>query len=354
MAAAGSDQTSLLYPWDRLHEVAKSILIGAGTPADISDEVAGLLVWSERIGHHSHGLLRIPQYVERIRSGRLQPAARPEIVSETSTVAVLDGRWGYGQTAASAAAAIGAAKARSAGVSICGAYHINHIGRLGDFTEMCAREGLIAFLFVGGAPTGALGNVAPYGGRAPVWGTNPLAIAIPQGDDVFSLDFATSLIAGGKAAAAKARREQLDSDYLIDADGTLSRDPLALERGGAIRPFGEHKGYALAFAVELLAGALVGAMAPELESGELHNGLLLIVIDPGRLGPESTFRSAVASVVDKVKSTHPAEGFSEVLVPGEPEGRRLIESDRDGVRVPKDLVRDLNQLGAELGVPIHL
>jgi LDH2 family malate/lactate/ureidoglycolate dehydrogenase len=187
-----------------------------------------------------------------------------------------------------------------------------------------------------------------------VWGTNPLAIAIPIGDDVFSLDFATSLIAGGKAAAARARDVELEDDYLIDVDGTPSRDPLALERGGAIRPFGDHKGYALAFAVELLAGALVGAMAPELQTGEIHNGLLMIVIDPGRLGPDTVFQSAVASVIDKVKATQPAEGFGEVLVPGEPERRRLAESDASGVLVPPGLVEELRELGARLGVEIPI
>ena len=354
MDQGDNEHASHSYRWPRLLEVAGGLFIGAGAPDDIANSVASLLVWSERIGHHSHGLLRIPQYVERIKSGRLDPAARPEIVRESDTVAVLDGRWGFGQMAALQAADMGATKARSSGVSVCGAFHINHIGRLGDFTERCAREGLIALLFVGGAPTGAQGNVAPFGGRAPVWGTNPLAVAIPQGDEVFSLDFATSVIAGGKAAAAKARREQLDAEYLIDADGTPSRDPLALERGGAIRPFGEHKGYALAFAVELLAGALVGAMAPELKPGELHNGLLMIVIDPGQMGPTSTFQSAVTSVVDQVKSTQPAEGFSEVLVPGEPERKRLLQSDRDGVLLPHDLVQELRLIGAQLGVPVDL
>ena len=349
------DQTDTArYPWTQLQEVAVRILGAAGTPEDIAGEVAELLVWSERIGHHSHGLLRIRPYVERIRSGQLQPAARAVVVSETATIAVLDGMWGYGQVAANAATDIGIEKCLSAGVSVTSAYRINHIGRLGDFTERCARANLVALLFVGGAPSGAVGNVAPFGGRAPVWGTNPLAVAIPAGEEVFSLDFATSVIAGGKAAAARARGVDLDDEYLIDADGTPSSDPDALERGGAIRPFGDHKGYALAFAVELLAGALVGAMAPGLEPGELHNGLLLIVIDPRRLGQEWVFQEAVTSVIDKVKGTPPASGFSEVLMPGEPERRQLAESDRSGIHVPQALVEDLGELGTELAVELPL
>jgi LDH2 family malate/lactate/ureidoglycolate dehydrogenase len=342
------------YSPEVLSDVATRILMAAGTPGEIAEQVAALLVWSERIGHPSHGLLRIRPYLERIRAGRLAPAATPTVVRESDSVSVLDGHWGFGQVSAMTAADLAIDKASKQGVSVVGAYHINHIGRLGDYTERCAGKGLVGILLVGGAPTGMLGNVAPFGGRSPVWGTNPLAIAVPVEDEVFSLDFATSLIAGGKAAAARARGEMLDGEHLIDVDGKATNDPWALERGGAIRPFGDHKGYALAFAIELLAGAMVGAMAPELARGDLHNGMLMIVIDPSGLGDAEVFRASARSIIEKVRASPTAEGFSEVLIPGEPELRRLRESDTTGIGLPPTLVDELSQLASELGVEVAL
>lgn len=342
------------YAADKVEEVAVQLLMGAGTPPDIARLVGGHLVWSDQIGHTSHGVLRVLEYVARIRAGRLDPGGRTTVVRENATTTLLDGNWGYGQVAAMAAVEAGIDKCRSSGVSVTGAYHINHVGRLGDFTERCAQAGLIAFLFVGGTPTGARGNVAPFGGGGPVWGTNPLAIAIPGGEDgVFSLDFATSVIAAGKAIAARGRGERLEDDYLIDAAGAPSRDPVdLLERGGAIRPFGDHKGYGLAFAVELLTGALVGSLAPELGEREMQNGLFLMVVDPAGMGSAAGFVSSVEAVIERVKACPPAEGFAEVMVPGEPERRRVAQSRESGIPVAAAVVADLNRLGRELGVEL--
>lgn len=341
------------YPADRLQPIATRLLTGAGVPDDVADTVASLLVWSERIGHASHGLLRIPQYVDRIRAGGLQPVARPIVSARQHAVTMIDGGWGFGQLAAIHAVEEGVARAGQTGVSITGAFHINHVGRLGDFTEMAARDGMVAMLFVGGTPTGSRGNVAPYGGREALWGTNPLAIAVPGTEVVFSLDFATSIVAAGKIAAAEARSERLPADYLIDLQGRPSSDPGALAEGGVIRPFGEHKGYALAFAVELLAGAMVGALAPDLGQGEMHNGLLLIVIDPEHLGSRSKFLASVDGIIQKVEESAPAIGFDEVLVPGEPERRNRARSDIEGVGVPARLKTDLSSLADELGVSLE-
>jgi len=341
------------YAPEQLENVAADLLEGAGTPPDIARLVAGHLAWSDQIGHTSHGVLRVAEYILRIRAGRLDPEATAVVARETATMTLLDGNWGYGQVAAMAAVDAGIEKCRAAGVSVTGAYHINHVGRLGDFTERCARAGLIAFMFVGGTPTGAAGNVAPFGGGKPVWGTNPLAIAIPAGDDVFSLDFATSVIAGGKVIAARASGAQLEADYLIDSAGNPTRDPVALlDGGGAIQPFGGHKGYGLAFVVELLAGALVGSLAPELGEKEMHNGLLLILVDPAGMGSATGFETAVTAVIERVKACPPAPGFSEVMVPGEPERLRRARSRAEGIVLPAGVIEDLTRLGGELGVEL--
>lgn len=327
-----------------LTALVTSVFVAAGTPDGVASTVAELLVTSERMGHPSHGVLRVPEYVRRIETGALIPGADSLVVRQSATTALIDGGWGFGQIAALRATRLGIEKARERGVASIGAFHLNHVGRLGDFTETAAREGLIAFAFVGGTPTGRQGNVAPYGGRQAVWGTNPLAVAIPGDQELFSLDFATSAIAGGKVAAARARGEMLEDTYLFDSDGRASSDPDALLAGGAIRPFGGHKGYGLAFAVELLAGALIGTVAPELEPGEMHNGLLIMVLDPESFGPAMSFRGAVDDVIQRVKASPPAEGFEEVLFPGELEQRRLASSSGEAVRVPESVAAELEEL----------
>lgn len=333
---------------DALRGGVVAIFVATGAPSDLAEVVADHLIESELMGHPSHGVLRVPDYISRIEGGRLDPAARGSVARECATVVVVDGEWGFGQVAAVEATRGAIAKASKAGVSVGGAYHVNHVGRLGAFTEMAAAEGMVAFAFVGGTPTGMRGNVAPFGGREAVWGTNPLAIAVPGADRIFSLDFATSVIAGGKAAAARARGALLEEEYLIDRAGIPTADPNALLEGGSIRPFGAHKGYGLAFAVELLAGALIGASAPELMEGEMHNGLLMIMVDPGRLHPGDGFRHAVEGVIDRVKASPPAAGFDEVMYPGELERARAREAGRRGIEVPAGLIDELAAIAARL------
>ena len=326
-----------------------AIFVGTGTPEDVATTVAGLLVTSERVGHPSHGVLRVSEYVRRIESGGLVPGANCDVTHETATSALVDGGWGFGQIAALRATRVAIDKAREHGIAATGAFHLNHVGRLGDFTEMAAREGMIALACVGGTPTGRQGNVAPFGGRQGVWGTNPLAMAIPGDQRLFSLDFATSVVAAGKVMAARSRGEMLEDAYLLDSDGRPSSDPNDLFAGGVIRPFGEHKGYGLAFAVELLAGALIGTAAPDLTDGEMHNGFLMLVLDPGTFGPGSSFRGAVDQVIDRVKASPPAEGFQEILFPGELEQRRLAASSDDAVTVPASVADELEALFDRLG-----
>ncbi|MFP5330751.1 MAG: Ldh family oxidoreductase [Acidimicrobiia bacterium] len=335
------------YDPDRLVDLVSAVFEAAGASLPTARTVAGLLVSAERMGHPSHGVLRVPDYVARVDAGKLDPAAEPVVVREMATSALVDARWGFGQLGAMAATDWAVDHAGS-GVAVAGAHNLNHIGRLGDFTEAAARHGMVAIAMVGGTPSGATGNVAPHGGREPIWGTNPIAIAIPGLDRIFSLDFATSVIAGGKAKAALARGEMLDDQYLIDTYGRPTNDPSAIDAGGAIRPFGGHKGYGLAFAIELLAGALVGTTAPDLAYGSMHNGYLVIVIDPATFGDAGRFGSAVEELIDRVKATAPASGFEEVMYPGEPEQRRMAAA--TGVEVPESVIETLNGLATRFGL----
>jgi uncharacterized oxidoreductase len=340
------------YDFRQLEQVAARLLEAADVPSKTAYTVAKSLVLSERSGHSSHGLLRIPYYVKLIRNGKLDVYASAEIVRETPSTALMNGHWGFGQIIAKQAVECAEDKAGKCGLAAVGVYHLNHVGRLGEYTEMAAANGLIAFAFNGGTPREATPNVVPFGGAKAIWGTNPIAVAIPTGDPPFSLDFATSIIAGGKAAVARSKGAGLPEGCVVDKEGRPTQDPWAVVQGGAILPFGKHKGYGLAFVVELLAGALIGAAAPELTEGELATGIFFVVLDPGHFRPDKSFQITVDTLFQRVKHCPPAEGFQEVLIPGEPEQRNRLASDRLGIFLPDSVQEELDQVARELGIDL--
>ena len=338
------------YHFKDLERLAARLFEAAGVPASAARRVAESLVLSNRLGHHSHGVLRIPYYLQLIQAGKLDPHGSIEVVRETTSTALIDGHRGFGQLVAKDAVLCAVAKARESYVAAVGVYHLNHVGRVGEYTEMAAEEKMIALAFCGGVGQGNTPNVAPYGGAKAVWGTNPIAIAIPTGDAPFSLDFATSVIAGGKTAVARAKGVELPAGLVIDSEGRATTDPSAVLRGGAILPFGGHKGYGLAFVVELLAGALVGAAAPELSNHEMDTGLLFIVVNPAAFRSIGSFEGATGEVFRSVKECPPGEGFEEVLIPGEPERRQRMLSDEAGVSLPDSVWQQLDKLGQDFGL----
>ena len=218
------------------------------------------------------------------------PDQTAEIVVDTPSLAVVDGKFGYGQTVTPQAVRIGIEKCKKAGLAAVALRNAGHIGRVGDWAEMAAAEGLVSVHFVNAA--GSL-LVAPYGGVEKRLSTAPYCVGIPrQGQDPIVLDFATSIVAEGKVLVASRGGKKLPKGALIDADGTLSEEPTVLygphtpdgprdhtQGTGAIRAFGEHKGSGLAFICELLGGALTGTGATSADR-RFANGMLAFYVDP--------------------------------------------------------------------------
>ena len=220
--------------------------------------------------------------------GSVVPDQTVEVVVDTPSLAVVDGKFGYGQTVTPQAVRLGIEKCKKAGLAAVALRNAGHIGRVGDWAEMAAAEGLVSVHFVNAA--GSL-LVAPFGGVEKRLSTAPYCVGIPrQGQDPIVLDFATSIVAEGKVLVASRGGKKLPKGALIDADGTLERGsggavwaaytpdgPRDHTKGtGAIRAFGEHKGSGLAFICELLGGALTGtgatAAGPPLR--QRHDGVL--------------------------------------------------------------------------------
>jgi uncharacterized oxidoreductase len=339
-----------------LHGLLRAIVLATGSAAAEAEEVSRHLLEANLQGHDSHGIMLLPRYVEHVREGKLRPNVTAEVIRQDPSLALFDGRMGYGQEVGRACMdwAVGAARAH--GHAVMGLRNVHHIGRVGTYGEQAAAAGMISVHFVNGV-SGAPA-VAPFGGSDGRLSTNPVCITIPgarPGAAPLVLDFATSAIALGKCRVAFNAGRPVPEGALVDAKGRPTTDPGVLYRDqprGALVSFGAHKGYGLALACEILAGALLGgatAWRPELRDSGIVNSWLAFVLDPARFGDISTFRSELAAVIADVKASPPADPEAPVLVAGEKE--RITKAKRLAGGIPVDpttwgnLVRAAQSLG---------
>ena len=332
-----------------LHSFIRDIFMALGAPRASAECVTEILLRAQISGHPSHGVLRVAQYSQEIRSGKLDPIADPEVVRETSVTALIDGKCGFGQVIASRALQVAMEKVREHGLAAVGTTRSYHIGRLGDYAEQSARKGFIALLWANGmVPPG---RVTPYGGKKGVLGTNPMAAGIPADETGAQIvvDFATAAIAEGKIRVARAKGEPIPAGMAIDSEGNECTDPEQFYQGGAILPFGGHKGYGLSVLCDVLAGLVTGSATPCMQDYEPSNSLFMILLDPQCFCPLPEFRRDVLSFANKVKSIPPAEGHEEVLLPGEPE-YRAARANRDMVDVVDSTWTSLCEIGQSTGV----
>ena len=316
---------------DVLSRAATAIFRAVGTPDDIAAFVADSLVGSNLAGHDSHGVIQVPGYVDRIKAGDLVPDARPEVEREGPGIVQVDGAWGFGQYAAHVCMDLAATKARQSQVALVTMTRSNHIGRLGQWAEQAAEMGTIGMIVTswGGGPFAA----TPFGGAGKVLSTNPIAIGMPLEDgSPFVLDFATTAVAEGKLRVARAKQARVPDGWIVDKEGRPTNDPEDFYAGGMLLPFGGHKGFALAMAVELLSIALTGADTEPDERGRF-NGAVFVAIDPTAVRPLDDFRRAAAGINARVTGVPPAPGSDGVVIPGQPEARSREARRREGIPV---------------------
>lgn len=355
--------TPVLIGAEPLAAIVESIFQATGCDPGEAGRIAHHLLGANLAGHDSHGVVRVPRYVQWQQAGHVLAGQQAEIVTDGGTFAVLDGHFGFGQTVAPQATALGIERARQHGTAIIALRNAGHIGRAGAYSEQALAAGLISIHFVNVAGSVL---VAPFGGTERRFSTAPFSVGVPT-DPPVVLDFATSHVAEGKVLVASNGGKALPKDALIEPDGTLSGDPHTLygpyeqvgprnsETGlGAIRAFGEHKGSGLAFMCELLAGAFTGGgcSGPVTERGRIANGMLSIYLSPKHFGTEAGFREAARNYVAWVKSCRPATPGGEVLAPGEPEARLRAERLAKGVPLQPDTWVSIVQCARGLGVPV--
>ena len=334
-----------------LRQFTARVLGVHGATSEAAEVVAAALVKASLLGHDSHGVLRIGRYVDKIRHGSLQPAAQPVILQRQGATAVVDGQDGFGQVSAKFGAQVAIELAQTHGVGAVALSRTNHIGRLGDWAEQIAAAGQIALVFASGAGPG--GSVAAHGGGERIFGTNPLAwaVPVPPGHPPLVADFSTAAIPEGKVAMAQARGEHLPEGVLIDSAGRPTTDPAEYYRGGALLPFGGHKGYSLVLLIEIMASLLarsVPASSPELRPG---NPTLLVALQVDAFAARAEYDRHIAALLHRVQTSRPAPGVDHVWLPHELELAIAAQRERDGIPIPDALWAELMQLGHSSAVP---
>ncbi len=323
-------------------DVVDGALAHAGVPTKNAVLQRDLLVDAELRGVASHGLLRLPRVIERIRNGVSNPTSVGDHTWLKDCFLAVDGQSGLGPVVAMHALDVLCRKAETAGVAVGAVKNSNHIGMLAFYSEYVASKGqaLIAL-----STSEAL--VHPWGGRKALLGTNPISIGVPTEDGPFVMDTATSIVSMGEIHDRASRDESIPSHWALDRNG----DPTTSARAakvGSLAPFGDAKGYAFALAFELLVSSLAGSALGSDVAGTLdstnpcNKGDLFIVID----GPSI----ALGAYLEEIRSTRPAQGFSSVRIPGEG-GRALRERRKaDGIPVDKELWERLRRLAGAVPV----
>src|SRR3954469_11439526 len=336
---------------ESLRVFSTQVLVASGVPDDDAALVADSLAQADLWGHQSHGVLRLPWYVARLRSGAMTSRTDPEVLSDTGPLLLLDGRDGIGQVLTERARTTAVERARTHGVGVVGVRNSNHFGTAMYFTRRAAADGCVAVLTTNASPA-----MAPWGGREKVLGTNPWSIAAAGPDGkVVAVDIANTAVARGKIYLAKSRDEPIPETWALTADGAPTTDPA--EGGlGVILPMAGHRGYAISFLMDVLSGALTGSgvgadvHGPYEPEEQSRCGHLFLAVDTAAFGDVADYEQQVGRLIEQVKGVPLARGFDEVFYPGELEDRHAAaDLAAGGVLLSEQTREELDQLAQELG-----
>ena len=362
-----SDQTlnqDSIFPYQQLFDFAESVFIKMGCSKEDAELAATVLISADLRGIDSHGIARLVGYVRLWEVGRMNPTPNIKIIHETPSTAVVDGDKGLGLVVAPKAMQIAIEKAKQVGTGWVSVKNSNHFGIAGYHAMMAMQNDMI-----GMAMTNASALVAPTYSAEKLLGTNPIAVAIPAGNEApYVADFATTTAANGKLEIAQRKNEPIPFGWAQDDKGLPTQDASILKKGGALLPLGSekeqgsHKGYALGSIVDIFSGVLSGASfgpwappfpayvpMPENMPGEgLGHFLGAMRIDAFR--PAADFKSNMDLWLNRFRNATPVEGQERVYVAGDME--RMKEADRmlHGIPVVNEVVMDLKQLAEKLGL----
>lgn len=339
-------------------DIAKIIMAAGSSPAE-AKQVADNLVLANLSGHDSHGVGMVPRYIEAVLEGGLHPNTAVQVKLDGGSLLALDGGRGYGQVVGVQAMEMALQRAQDSGSCVMALANSHHLGRIGHFAEMAVARGLVSIHFVN---VQSRPVVAPWGGGDGRYGTNPFTVGIPlAGREPFVLDFATSRVAQGKMRVAHNEGRQVEPGYLIDEKGRPTTNPgvvVVPQPGGmfgALMAFGEHKGYGMAVACELLGGALTGGGTWHRPADNLRaviNGMFTVIVDPKKLGTQAGFESEALAFVDWLKQSPPAPDSDGVMLAGEPERKARRAREAEGIAIDDQTWSEIVGAGAKVGARI--
>lgn len=340
------------YDPAELRAFCEGIFSRLGLPESDAAVVADSLIRANLEGTDSHGISRIGIYVRRIKEGRI--SARPEVrIDRSGSVLKVSGGNGLGQVVSHRAIEAAIPVAREAGIAGVAVRNSNHFGAAAYYCRMVCQEGM-ALIAMTNSPPG----IAPWGGKKPYFGTNPIAFGFPtRSEPHVIVDMSSSVVARGRIILAASQGERIPEGWAIDEDGIETTDAAsALE--GAVLPLGGAKGYALALAVEIMSGVLSGAsFGPEVnnlyrDGDSLADvGHSFMVLDISRWMDANAYYDRIERLLEEIKTSPRAEDVDEILFPGERRYRTFLESMEKGVTLSQPVARDLRELGEEYGVP---
>ena len=327
-------------------EQERSIITGILKCMKVTDEdasiVADVTVDADLKGFSSHGIGRFPQYIKGLKAGTIDPEAELSIDNETDSMALLNGNHKFGHVVTYSAMEIAIEKAKKTGVGMVGVHDSNHFGVAGYYSDMAIMNDMIGMVIANTEPA-----VAPIGGKVPIIGTNPVAIGIPSNKNYVSVDMATSASARGKLLEAKRKGEKIPENVALDADGNPTIDPEEALKG-SILPFGAHKGYALSFMIEILAGPLVRAAFGKQVTGTADPGVmctkgdLVMAIDPSKFSDLEDFKEEVDNFVEEIRNS------GNVFIPGDMEVKNIKDRKENGISIDDTLMSQIEDISKEV------
>ncbi|MEO8134869.1 MAG: malate/lactate/ureidoglycolate dehydrogenase [Betaproteobacteria bacterium] len=334
----------------QLTDFVASVIRATGSSPAEAQMVGTRLVASNLAGHESHGVLRVPKYLDWVNEGMLRPNQHVEVVFDAGSVLIVEGHLGFGQVIGEEAGRLGIARAAQTGIALVGLRNSGHLGRVGDWGDLAADAGQVSLHFLN--TSGAM-RVAPHGGADRRLSTNPLTVGIPRanGEHVI-LDMTSSMVAEGKLMVAMNKGEHVPAGWIIDKDGKPTTDPKDFYGGGSLLTVGAHKGSGLSVIIDLLSGALTGGRSSDPDDPILRNNMLSIYIDPVFYDKAHSIAPEIDRFVAWVKASPAAIPGQPVLAPGDIERRNTAARKSGGVPLDDTTLAQLREAAGSVGVAV--
>jgi len=343
-----------LVSHEKLMKFSKEVLIKLGLSESDAEIVAESLILANLRGVDSHGVVRLSSYVDRALKGLIKVNAPMTLVKDSEVLAIIDANNGFGQIAAVKAVEIAMDKAKKFGVGVVGVKNANHAGMLAYYTMRIAKNGFIGIMISNAPPA-----IAPWGGTKPLIGTNPLCIAIPYKETPIVVDAAMTVVARGKIRLYALQGKKIPEGWALDKNGKPTTDPNEALKG-SLMPVGGPKGYALALAIDILTGVLLGSAfgwkVKELIdfSDFSRTAFLIIALNIDSFRPYDEFMKDLEEYVKAIKNTPKREDVSEIFLPGEIEQNTMNKRLKEGIPLDEETLEKLRDLSIRFNIPLEL